>query len=210
MATILNNPIFKRGPRDRLLLDYDFFFSFCTTPVLPLIVKINFTDLFVGNRFKTIGQLELLFNTTLDNEFFHLFRNAFNYFKISHRKELSSTETPISMSHFCTIKKPGKQFRLLLETIKNEKKLENLQNVKTFRNLTGLTWPENFCFKVILGGWSLNFFFFFKLFIRFNKYVINSGIHTTFILISFIRHIHSGFGNRHGIHMLACLRKTAE
>jgi hypothetical protein len=157
LATILNNPIFKRGPRDRLLLDYDFFFSLCTTPVLSLIAKINFTDLFVGNRFKTIGQLELLFNSTLDNEFFHLFRNAFNYFKISHRKELSSTVAPIPMSHFCTIKKPGKQFRLLLETIKNEKKLENLQNVKTFRNLTGLTWPENFCFKVFLGGWSFNY-----------------------------------------------------
>ncbi len=111
-ATILNNPIFKRGPRDRLLLDYDFFFSLCTTPAFPLIAKINFTDLFVGNRFKTIGQLELLFNTTLNNEFFLVFRNAFNYFKISHRKELNSTETPIPMSHYCTIKKPGKQFRL--------------------------------------------------------------------------------------------------
>jgi hypothetical protein len=53
--------------------------------------------------------------------------------------------------------KPGKNFRAILGANIGRKKEENLQNVKTFRNLVDFNWPQNFCFKGLLGLWSTNF-----------------------------------------------------
>jgi hypothetical protein len=157
LAYVFNNPLFKRGPRDPRLLDYDFFSSLCLNPSFCVISCITFTDLFVGNRFKTIGQLEVTFNSVLSHDHYILLRNALNYFKTAHRLSLRLTVTPVAMSSFCKIKKPGKKFRALLGVTNVKKKAENLQNVKTFRNLVEFNWPEDFCFKGLLGAWNTNF-----------------------------------------------------
>ncbi len=67
------------------------------------------------------------------------------------------TVTSVAMSSFCKVKKPGKNFRALLGATHVRKKVENLQNVKTFRNLVDFNWPHNFCFKGLLGSWNTNF-----------------------------------------------------
>jgi hypothetical protein len=157
LANIFNNPLFKRGPRDPRLLDYDFFSSLCSTPNFCDISCVTFTDLFVGNRVKTIGQLEMVFNSALRQEPYIQLRNALNYFKTAHRLALRLTVTPVAMSSFCNVKKPGKNFRAILGANNGRKKVENLQTVKTFRNSADFIWPHNFCFKGLLGIWSTNF-----------------------------------------------------
>jgi hypothetical protein len=149
LASIFNNPLFKRGPRDPRLLDYDFFSTLCLNPNFCVISSLTFTDLFVGNRLKTIGQLEVAFNSFLRHEPYILLRNALNYFKTAHRQDLRLTVTHVAMSFFC--KKLGKNFRALLGATNVRKKVENLQNVKIFRNLVDFHWPQNFCFKGLLG-----------------------------------------------------------
>ncbi len=157
LAPVLNNPLFKRGPRDGRYLEYEFFHDLCADPNFSVISRVAFRDLFVGNRFKTVGQLELVLGSSINNGVYLLLRNAFNYFKLSHRKQLNLTSVPVAIAHYCSIKKPGMCLRRLLANSKKKKNIVSQQNIKTFRNITDLVWPDNFCFKTLVGCWSTNY-----------------------------------------------------
>jgi hypothetical protein len=76
---------------------------------------------------------------------------------LSHRKQLNLTSVPVAIAHYCSIKKPGMCLRRLLANSKKQKNIVSQQNIKTFRNITDLVWPDNFCFKTLVGCWSTNF-----------------------------------------------------
>jgi hypothetical protein len=67
--------------------------------------------MFVGDQFKTIGLLEQVLGTDINNEYYLPLRNTFNYFKLSHRKELALTIDLVLVKYYCSIiKKNGRLF----------------------------------------------------------------------------------------------------
>ncbi len=151
LAPVLNNP------RDDRHLDYEFFHELCADPNFSVISRVAYRDLFLGNRFKMIGQLELVLGTPINNDVYLLLRNAFNYFKLYHHKQLSLTSVPVAITHYSFIKKPGVCLRRLLANSKKQKNIVSQQNIKTFCNVTDLAWPDNFCFKTPVGCWNINY-----------------------------------------------------
>ena len=120
-APLLNNTMFRRGPRDVRILDYDFFLELCHNVSLCNLSSRCFIDFFIGNRVKTVGAIETLLGVEINHDVYILLRNALNYFKSSHRKQLALSTEPVDICYYSKIKKPSKTLRILLDSVKPQK-----------------------------------------------------------------------------------------
>jgi len=155
-ALIFRNPLFRRGRDDGRMLCEGFFGN--DFEELKKIAKLKFEDFFVRRAAKSLDELNREFQTNFTLVTYMRLHEALQFARNKFDKDTSGTTK--SLDFFLkSFEKGSKPFRRILQ-FKEIKtwKIEGLNTVKTFCEITALTQPCNDILRTCWGDWNRNFY----------------------------------------------------
>ena len=157
-ALIFNNPIFERGPKDKGILDKNFFGDGKPGKAnLNNIANLKYVECWEGNNFLTMERLNENFNLVINAATYFRLRGALLYFRTKTKD--SGTDPGESISDFFgSFKKGSKSCRCILSkahVIKIRILPKNLTIFTTFFSLISLEIPNNDTLSCFLSLWTL-------------------------------------------------------
>jgi hypothetical protein len=153
-AFVLNNPIFFRGPGNKLPLTLSFL-ELPETGISPL-ANLRARDFFNVNGIKTRQELAFDCNLNLSlNGYADLVRCLNHYVRRLKPNTRNNGSNVSLVESVCSLKKPGKKMRMLLVK-KRRKDFEHgkQKTTETFIEITGTEFPGEKHFGILSGLWN--------------------------------------------------------
>jgi hypothetical protein len=153
-ATIFNNPIFFRGPGNKIPLDLNYLGIQEGTNQLVCVLTAK--EFFDNNGLRTRMDLAFTYGLEISVEAYGLLARFLNHYVARIRPNRLNNGSSVSIrEEFCLVKKPGKKIRTVLA--KHRKKNFEIEKAKatvTFCEVSGtqFTDPVSFGFRISLWG----------------------------------------------------------
>jgi len=157
-AYIFRNPFFRRGRNDdRILCERFFGLNVNDHFELRKIAKLKYDDFFVRRAAKSLDEINREFNLNFSLVTYMRLHEALRY-AVDRRANVNEAPTQSLEFFLKSFDRGSKPFRRILQHKEKSKwKIENLNTVKTFCEITVVTQPPNDVIRACWGEWNKNY-----------------------------------------------------